>query len=76
VSDDGLDVVLCVVNLDPDGVQQDTIALDLEALGIVPGASFDVHDALSGTTYTWTGANPYVRLDPSVAPAHIFVVTP
>ncbi|MGE3835012.1 MAG: alpha-1,4-glucan--maltose-1-phosphate maltosyltransferase [Acidimicrobiia bacterium] len=73
-SDDGSDVVLCVVNLDPDGVQEDTLTLDLPALGLAPGATFDLRDELTGASFTWTGANPYVRLDPEVAPAHVLVV--
>ena len=32
-----------------------------------------VHDELSGETWTWAEHN-YVRLDPFVAPAHVFVV--
>jgi starch synthase (maltosyl-transferring) len=75
-SDDGTDIVLCVVNLDPDSAQEDTLTLDLAALGVVPGTSFDVHDELTGETHTWTGANPFVRLDPAVAPAHVLVVQP
>jgi starch synthase (maltosyl-transferring) len=32
-----------------------------------------VHDELSGETWTW-GEYNYVRLDPFIAPAHVFVV--
>ena len=38
VSADGTDVLLCVVNLDPEHWQEDTLHLDLEALGIATGA--------------------------------------
>jgi starch synthase (maltosyl-transferring) len=34
-----------------------------------------VHDELSGNTWRW-GEHNYVRLDPFVEPAHIFVVRP
>ena len=34
---------------------------------------YEVHDELSGATWTWA-ENNYVRLDPFVAPAHVFVV--
>nr|MBA2625522.1 alpha-1,4-glucan--maltose-1-phosphate maltosyltransferase [Acidimicrobiia bacterium] len=70
----GTDVVLCVVNLDPDGVQEDTLGLDLGALGIGDDEPFDVHDELTGETFAWRGATPYVRLDPAVAPGHVLAV--
>jgi starch synthase (maltosyl-transferring) len=73
-SDDGGDTVLVVVNLDPHDAHEDTLGLDLEALGIPGGEPFDVYDELSGELYAWQGANPYVRLDPAVAPAHILHV--
>ena len=38
------------------------------------GAGFGVTDELTGQSYRW-GAADYVRLDPAVAPAHIFTVT-
>jgi starch synthase (maltosyl-transferring) len=75
-SADGSDTVLCVVNLHPTEAREDTLSLDLGALGLPPGATFEVVDELSGDTYRWTGANPYVRLDPAVAPAHVLVVRP
>ncbi|MFZ5850939.1 MAG: alpha-1,4-glucan--maltose-1-phosphate maltosyltransferase [Actinomycetota bacterium] len=67
------DVVLVVVNLDPHAAREATVALDLPALGAVPGETFTVHDELTGATYRW-GEHNYVRLDPHVEPAHILVV--
>jgi len=71
-SDDGDDVVLCVVNLDPDSWQEDTLTLDLGALGLSYDEAFEAHDELSGATFIWQGAHPYVRLDPAEQPGHIF----
>ncbi len=71
LSDDGDDVVLCVVNLDPDHVQEDTLVLDLTSLGLTPTEPFEAHDELTGATYTWRGAHPYVRLDPAQGPGHL-----
>jgi starch synthase (maltosyl-transferring) len=71
VSDDGHDVVLCVVNLDPEHRQEDTLTLDLGALGLLYDEAFEAHDELTGTTYTWQGAHPYVSLDPTEQPGHI-----
>ncbi|HET6817916.1 MAG TPA: alpha-1,4-glucan--maltose-1-phosphate maltosyltransferase [Mycobacteriales bacterium] len=70
---DGDDCVLVVVNLDPHAVREATLHIDMAALGFEPWESFEVHDELSGNTWTW-GENNYVRLDPFVAPAHVFVV--
>ncbi|MCA5895193.1 alpha-1,4-glucan--maltose-1-phosphate maltosyltransferase [Isoptericola sp. NEAU-Y5] len=73
------DVVLVVLNLDPWGVQEATVLLDLEALGLArpDGVEdqpfFVAHDELSGATYPW-GAHPYVRLEPRVQVAHLLRV--
>ncbi|MGE5134945.1 MAG: maltotransferase domain-containing protein, partial [Gemmatimonadota bacterium] len=69
------DTVLAVVNLDPHQPREATVWLDQAALGVDPGSAFVVTDELSGESYQWGPAN-YVRLDPMVAPAHIFTVAP
>ncbi len=63
--------VVVVVNLDPSGAQSATLGLDLVALGLDPGRPYEAVDLLGERTYTWTGAEPWVRLDPAVAPAHV-----
>ena len=68
------DTVLVVVNIDPHQPREATVWLDLAALGMDPGEEFVVTDELSGASYRWGHAN-YVRLDPAVAPAHIFTVS-
>ncbi len=67
------DVILCVVNLDPDNVQSGFISLDLDTLGL-GDQPFDVEDLLAGSTYTWQGPSNYVSLDPGKMPAHVFCV--
>ena len=67
------DCVLVVVNLDPHGVRETMVHVDMAALGLDPGESYTVHDELSGDTWTW-GEHNYVRLDPFVQPAHVLVV--
>jgi starch synthase (maltosyl-transferring) len=69
----GRDVVLVVVNTDWRQPREATIWLDMAALGLDANAEFNVTDELSGESYQWRQAN-YVRLDPAVAPAHIFTV--
>jgi starch synthase (maltosyl-transferring) len=68
------DTVLVIVNLDPQQPREATVWLDLPALGMDWGARFTVSDELTGESYRWKQAN-YVRLDPSVTPAHILTVT-
>ena len=67
------DTVLVVVNLDPHGVRETTVHLNMEALGVSWDDSVGVHDELTGDTYVW-GEHNYVRLDPFVEPAHVFTV--
>jgi starch synthase (maltosyl-transferring) len=72
MSDDGGDVLLVIVNLDPHSAHEATTWLDLPALGMPAGEPFAAHDELTGATYTWWGPANYVRLDPAVQPAHVF----
>ena len=69
----GDDCVLVVVNLDPHGAREATVHLNLPALGRGWEDTVPVHDQVTGADYTW-GAHNYVRLDPFVEPAHVFVV--
>ena len=67
------DLVLVVVNLDPNNAREATVWLDSGALGLDAGAGFRVTDELTGQGFSW-GQGNYVRLDPAVAPAHILTV--
>jgi starch synthase (maltosyl-transferring) len=79
-SEDGADVALVVVNLDPHHRQAGWLSLDLAALGVHLGkdkdrdVSFQVHDLLSDARFVWHGGRAFVDLDPKVMPAHIFHV--
>jgi starch synthase (maltosyl-transferring) len=66
--------VLVAVNLDPAGVQATMVHVPIEALGIAPDQPYVVHDLLTDTRFTWTGARNYVRLDPTDQVAHILRV--
>jgi starch synthase (maltosyl-transferring) len=70
----GDDVVLVVANLDPVHRCGTHLTLDLEALGVSPGETFQVHDRLTDARWLWTGSRPFVELDPSASPAHVFVL--
>jgi starch synthase (maltosyl-transferring) len=64
--------VLIVVNLDPHHAQSGFVDLDLSAIGLADGQTFQAHDLLSGARYLWKGPRNYVALDPRHAAAHIF----
>jgi starch synthase (maltosyl-transferring) len=73
-SEDGADVVLVAVNLDPRQARAATIDLDLGALGVGADEAFQVHDLLADARYRWQGRRAYVALDPQAMPASIFAV--
>jgi starch synthase (maltosyl-transferring) len=64
------DVMLMVANLDPHQTHEDTLDLDMPALGFDWNESYEAFDELTGMTFMWSGAHPYVRLDPGL-PAHV-----
>ncbi len=73
-SADGSNVLLIVVNIDPEHTQSGWTQLDLEALALDQGQSFQVHDLLTGSYYMWNGPRNYVELNPQHIPAHIFCI--
>jgi starch synthase (maltosyl-transferring) len=73
-TDDAADVVLTIVNLDPVNTQAGFVMLDLTALGLKDGASFEVFDLLANRGYRWQGSRNYVELRPYDVPAHVFEV--
>ncbi|MTA85204.1 MAG: DUF3416 domain-containing protein [Actinobacteria bacterium] len=60
---DGSNLLLIVVNLDPNFAQETTVYWDLPTLGI-NAESFDVTDLIDGKSYKW-GRETYIRLDPT-----------
>ena len=71
---DRANVILVVVNLDPNYTQAGWTGLNLEALGIESAQPFQVHDLLTGAHYLWNGPRNYVELNPHRMPAHLFRV--
>jgi starch synthase (maltosyl-transferring) len=67
------DTILVVANVDPHAVRETTVHLNLAKLGLPDGATFEVHDLITGETYKWSTDN-YVRLDAFHEPAHIFKI--
>ncbi|TFD21067.1 alpha-1,4-glucan--maltose-1-phosphate maltosyltransferase [Cryobacterium sp. TMS1-13-1] len=69
------DALIIVANVDPHSVRESIVHLDVTRFGIVRGENFDVHDLVSGATWTWAADN-FVRLDAFTEPVHILHVTP
>ena len=60
---DGENLILVVVNLDPNFAQGTIVHWDTKALGI-DGTSFEVKDLLDGSSFQWS-PDTYVSLDPT-----------
>ena len=73
-SPDGGNVVVTVVNLDPQQTQSGWLELDPQSIGVAPDHPFQMHDMLSDQRFTWQGGRHFVVLDPHAIPAHILVV--
>ncbi len=70
----GGDTILVVVSLDPHYRQAGHVTLDLDALGLSPDSSYQVHDLLGDGRFPWRGARNYVEFDPQRSPVHIFAL--
>ena len=68
----GDDLVLVVVNLDPNYKQSGWVELPLHEFGLSADKRYQMHDLLADKHYLWQGPRNYVELDPRVCPAHIF----
>ena len=66
------DIIVTIVNLDPNYVQAGIVELPLEELGIETGQTYQMHDLLTDTPFLWSGRQNFVQLDPTSLPAHVF----
>jgi starch synthase (maltosyl-transferring) len=64
--------LLVVINLDPHHVHSGWVDVPLAELGLEEGRSYQMHDLLSDARYLWYGRRNFVKVDPLVAPAHVF----
>jgi starch synthase (maltosyl-transferring) len=67
-------LVLVILNLDPYHVQRGWVKLALDRWGIGGTETYQLHDLLTDARFLWSGANNFIELDPTFAPAHILVV--
>jgi starch synthase (maltosyl-transferring) len=66
--------VFVVANTDPHHMQHGWVEMPLHEVGVGHDDWYEVEDLLDGARYRWRGAWNYVRLDPAVRMAHIFVI--
>ena len=71
-TDDGSNIILVIVNLDPHYKQSGWVRLPLAQFGLDPNRPFQVRDLVTDARYEWHGDRNYVELNPSQMPAHIF----
>jgi starch synthase (maltosyl-transferring) len=64
-------IVLVVVNLDPEHKHSGWVNLDLTALGLDAARPYQVHDLIGDNRHLWSGARNFVELDPKTSPVHL-----
>lgn len=64
------DGIIVVANVDPHSARQTTVHLDLAALRLESGSTFEVKDLITGEKFRW-GTDNFVRLDAFVEPVHV-----
>ena len=70
-SQDGANIILTVVNLDPHHTQSGFVDLPLDKLGIEEDRPYQANDLLTGARYVWNGRRNYVELHPDNVPGHV-----
>ena len=73
-TEDGSEIILMIVNLDPRYTQSGWVQIPLHEFRLDPDLPFQVDDLLSGAHFQWQGARNYVELNPAGIPAHILKV--
>jgi len=73
-SNDGSEVILVVVNLDPHHTHGGWVDFTPPGPSELRERPFQVHDLLGGSRFLWTSGRNYIELNPGVVPAHIFRV--
>jgi starch synthase (maltosyl-transferring) len=74
-TDDLSNIILVVVNLDPNNGQNGYIQLPKEKLRIGNKINVKLHDLITDEYYTWTQEWNFVDLNPNKMPFHLFKLT-
>ena len=73
-SNDGKEVLMVAVNLNPYEIHSATVKVPLSLINAGSMEPYKVRDLLTGDLYVWHGEYNYVRLIPGERPAHILKV--
>lgn len=73
-TEDGSNIIVTVVNLDPSNAQSGWLALNPRDIGIDDDKPFQMHDLLTDQRFIWQGSHHYILLEPSRMPAHVMAV--
>jgi starch synthase (maltosyl-transferring) len=68
---DKSDILLIVVNLNPNYTHSGWLELPLDEFEMDTGRTFQMHDLLTDTRFFWHGSRNYVELNPRRLPAHV-----
>ncbi|MBA3015274.1 MAG: alpha-1,4-glucan--maltose-1-phosphate maltosyltransferase [Proteobacteria bacterium] len=71
---DNDNIILVAVNLDPHHAHEGWLQFPVGEFGIGETESYQVHDLLGAGRYLWQGTRNYLRLDPALSPAQIFLL--
>ncbi|MFM9840808.1 MAG: alpha-1,4-glucan--maltose-1-phosphate maltosyltransferase [Cyclobacteriaceae bacterium] len=71
-TDDLSNVILTIVNLDPNGKQSGYVQLPKAKLGLGDKINLKLHDLMTDEHYTWTQEWNFVELSPGKMPFHLF----
>jgi starch synthase (maltosyl-transferring) len=74
MTNDFLNIIIVVVNLDPHHTQSGMVDLPLQEFHLDAVVPYQMHDLLSDARYVWRGPHNYVELNPQRLPAHIFCI--
>lgn len=71
-TDDGSNIIVTVVNLDPHHRHSDWLDLPLDEFRLDSRRAYQMHDLLTEARYFWHGSHNYIELNPAFTSAHIF----
>jgi starch synthase (maltosyl-transferring) len=74
--DENRNIVLTIVNLDPEHAQSGFVELPLESWGMSADAPYEAHDLLREVRARWDGARVRISLAPGECPALIYKLEP
>jgi starch synthase (maltosyl-transferring) len=73
-TDDLSNIILVIVNLDPNGKQSGYVQLPKERLKLTDKINVKLHDLITDEYYTWTQEWNFVELNPNKIPFHLLRV--